>query len=69
MQRAWKKIKCVGKLEDAMGTVGKAWQAKKMVIGGDSMGKRDAKFKEHGRINGFVAAVCKSNDVRRSYWG
>ena len=69
MQRAWKKIKCVGKLEDAMGTVGKACWAKKMVIGGDSMGKQDATFKEHGRINGFVAAVCKSNDVRRSYWG
>ena len=46
-------------MEDAMGTVGKAWQAKKMVIGGDSMGKQDATFKEHGRINGFVAAVCK----------
>ena len=69
MQPAWKKIKCVGKLEDAMGTVGKACRAKKMVIGGDSMGKQDATFKEHGRINGFVAAVCKSNDVRRSYWG
>ena len=52
MQPAWKKIKCVGKLEDAMGTVGKACQAKKMVIGGDSMGKQDATFKEHGRING-----------------
>ena len=69
MQPAWKKIKCVGKLEDAMGTVGKAARAKKMVIGGDSMGKQDATFKEHGRIYGFVAAVCNSNDVRRSYWG
>ena len=62
MQRAWKKIKCVGKLEDAMGTVGKACQwAEKIVIGGNSMGKQDATFKEHGRINGFVAAVqCAS---------
>ena len=48
---------------------GKPAERKKMVIGGDSMGKQDAEFKEHRRINGFVAAVCKSNDVRRSYWG
>ena len=45
-----------------MGTVGKACQwAEKIVIGGNSMGKQDATFKEHGRINGFVAAVqCAS---------
>ena len=40
---------------------GKPAGQKKMVIGGDSMGKQDATFKEHGRINGFVAAVFKCN--------
>ena len=58
-----------GEIGRCNGHCGESLWAKKMVIGGDSMGKQDAEFKEHRRINGFVAAVCKSNDVRRSYWG
>ena len=63
-----KREKCsvLGKRSNVLGNWKMQWALwgkpagqKKMVIGGDSMGKQDATFKEHGRINGFVAAVCK----------
>ena len=58
-----------GEIGRCNGHCGESLPGEKMVIGGDSMGKQDATFKEHGRINGFVAAMCKSNGVRRLYWG
>ena len=48
-----------GEIGRCNGHCGESLAGEKMVIGGDSMGKQDATFKEHGRINGFVAAVCK----------